>query len=458
MRIKKYDAGYSRRHFISQLSRGLLTTGVLAPLWEVIADTGDITNAYPDELLSIDGYTKGKLNVGDEITADNVNLVKDLLDPIRYQQISTMGRKLRLTDTTTDIMKLSPWEYLHATLANDGQAVLDATGNIVTRKGEPWIGGNPFPNPKSALEAFANITLSWGRHDVSCYAIKEYDLDERGEQAYHYQSYWVEMAATGRLVLEPKPYLPEHKDKLRYQSVLFTYPNDSKGSSYLNIWDYDQNQFPQLYGYLPAFKRVRRFPTNQRFEPLVPGSSLYLSDAWAAGDPLLTWGNYKIIHRGPALAAVSRSWNPAQSNWEHGTHGGDDGQTFWDTDVELVPEAIVVEAEPIKYPRAPVSKKRVWIDARTQLPLTMVSYDRRGEVFRSFDGAYSLFESGDQRVMDGNHPYWSWTRVHAHNVQTNRMTRLEQVKEVSGGYRSAVNEPGVYDRYLTRSALRRLGV
>ena len=61
-----------------------------------------------------------------------------------------------------------------------------------------------------------------------------------------------------------------------------------------------------------------------------------------------------------------------------------------DTEVELVPEAIVVEAEPTGYPRAPISKKRVWFDARTLLPLSMVSYDRRGEIYRSFDGAFSL--------------------------------------------------------------------
>ena len=125
--------------------------------------------------------------------------------------------------------------------------------------------------------------------------------------------------------------------------------------------------------------------------------------------------------------------------------------------MELVPEAIVVEAEPTGYPRAPVSKKRVWFDARTLLPLTMVSYDRRGEIYRSFDGAFSVYEDGDNKVMDGKHPYWSWTRVHAHDVQTNRMTRLEQVQEVSGGYRTQVNVDGVYDRFLTQAALRRLG-
>jgi hypothetical protein len=87
----------------------------------------------------------------------------------------------------------------------------------------------------------------------------------------------------------------------------------------------------------------------------------------------------------------------------------------------------------------------------------MVSFDRRGEIFRSFDGAYSLYEKGDKRVMDGEHPYWSWTRVHAHDIQTNRITRLAQVREIEGGYRTLVNDPGVYERYLTQTALRRLG-
>ena len=123
----------------------------------------------------------------------------------------------------------------------------------------------------------------------------------------------------------------------------------------------------------------------------------------------------------------------------------------------VIPEAIVVEAEPVKYPRAPVSMKRVWFDARTLLPLSMVSFDRQGKMFRSFDGAFSLYSDGSNAVMDGAHPYWSWTRVHAHDVQTNRITRLQQVRELPGGYRTTVNDQGVYEKYLTQSALQRLG-
>lgn len=457
MHIRKYDFDYSRRHFLDQLRRGILATGVLAPLWPTLSRGGEITGVYPEELLSIEAYTKGRISAGGIIDANNVELVKELLDPIRYLQIAQQGRRLELVDTTLDALSLSPKEYVEATLRNQGQAKFDIDGNVVTLEGRPWIGGNPFPDPQTALEVFAGITLTWGRRDASFYAIREHDVGPDGKVEYQYDLCWVELAPVGRTVLDPKPYWPGHEDKLRYQSVFFVSPNDVKGTSFLNIWPYDQRKFPDLLGYLPAFKRVRRFPTNQRFEPLIPGSSLYLSDAWTAGDPFLTWGNYRIVGRGPTLAGVSRNWNSAHQNWEHTTHGGPLGNTFWDMKVELVPEAIVVDAEPVSFPKAPISRKRVWFDARTLAPLMMVSFDRRGEIFRSFDGAGAVYSDGANVVLDGAHPYVSWTHVHAHNIQTNRMTRLEQVKEISGGYRTSANSPDLYERYLTQAALRRLG-
>lgn len=461
MKLPRYDPAYGRRHFLKKIAGGLAGgsmagSGVLMPLWDAIAQTGDIRKAYPDELLSMEGYTKGRIKTGDEINASNVELVKDLLEPIKYAQIATLGRRLKIVPTTTDVMRLSPWEYIEATLSNQGQARFDQDGNVVTRDGKPWIGGNPFPKPQSALEMFAGLTLSWGRHDSCLYAMKEYDLNSAGDVQFTYECGWAEMAAVARVSLDPKPYWTGRESKLRFQSVFFSKPDSIRGTSFLNIWNYDQRTFPELYGYVPAFKRIRQFPTDQRFEPLIPGSTLYLSDAWTAGDPLYTWGNYRIVGRGPALAAVSGNWNSEHPNWEHTTHGGPKGKTFWDTNVEFVPEAVVVEAEPIKFPRAPVSKKRVWLDARTQLPIAMVSYDRRGEPYRSFDGAYALYEAGGKSFMDGKHPYWSWAQVHAFDVQSGRMTRLEQVRSI-GGHETRVNEAGIYERYLTNAALMRMG-
>lgn len=460
MHVKKFDHQYSRRYFLESVSKGLITAGVLGPLWPAIAKSASIENVYPDELLDIGLYTKGKVNVGDLITADNVEHVKDLLDPVAYVQVSQMGRRIRIVETTTDVTKMFPPDYLEATLSNAGRARFDDAGNIVTENGDRWIGGNPFPDPKTAEEVFSNLILSWGRHDQSLYAIRDWEIGPDGGLDYQYDFAWAEMNAAALTNHPDGPYMPgeAHQDKLRHQAVWFTHPNDAKGSSFLNTWYYDQRKLPDLYGYLPAFKRVRRFPTNQRFEPILPGMTFFLSDAWGAGDPMLTWGNYKIAHRGPHLGAVSKNFENADDNWEFSTHGGDQDQTFFDLNMELCPDVIQVDSEPVGYPRAPVSKKRVYIDARNSMYVGNVTFDRRGDVWKSFEPSYSQLNKPNGTVMSGDKPDWSWRTVMSHDIQTNRMTRFVQAKEIRGGIASGYNTgPDMYEKYLTVQAIRRLG-
>jgi hypothetical protein len=456
MHIRKYDFDYSRRVFLEKTLKGTAAAGVLGPLWAQIGHAADITKAYPDELLSIEAYTKGKIKPGDVVTADNVDIVKDLLDPIAYQQVKTMGRKINIVETTRDVTKLFPHEYLEATLRNQGQGMLDGDGNVWAKGGKPWIGGNPFPEPENGLQAMANVTLSWGRHNFSMYAVKDWEISPGGDISYTYDFVWAELNTTARA---DGTIWNDKKDLLRYQSVWFTAPNDTKGSSFLNTWDYDQRKFPALLGYLPAFRRTREFPTNQRFEPLVPGITFFLSDAWSSGDPLLTWGNYKIIERKPMLGAVSQNWTGGRNaNWEREVHGGPKGQTFHETYMELCPECIVVEAEPTGFPRAPVGKKRVWIDVRNGMFVAYVTYDRRGEIWKSFEPGFSQYVDGDAVFMDKGHPAWSWNYVLCHDSQANRMTRFIQARECTGGYKSGYDDADdVYNKYLTVQAINRLG-
>ena len=420
MHIKKYDFDYSRRFFMEKTAKGAMGLGVLTSLAPLIGNTGDITKAYPDELMSIEAYTKGKIKEGDIVDANNVEHVKDILDPVAYVQITQMGRRIRIAPTTRDITQLYPHDYLQATLRNQGKGALDANGNVAVKDtGKPWIGGSPFVDPQSGLEAFANVTLSWGRHDTSIYAVDDADIGPEGDVEYNYQLGWCEQNTVALVSNPDGPYLEGQEDKLRNQSVWFTYPNDSKGTSFLNIWKYDQREFPDLFGYLPAFKRVRRFPTNQRFEPIVPGITFFLSDAWAAGDPMLTWGNYKIVGRGPFLGSQSGTWFGDQENYSKDSvlHGGKKGHNFYEVDFQLCPEVLVIEAEPTGYPRAPVSKKRVWLDVRNMAAIAYVTYDRRGELWRSFEIGFSQQKKGDLAQLEKNgHPAWSWSYVHAHDV------------------------------------------
>jgi uncharacterized protein DUF1329 len=456
MRIRKYDFDYGRRALLQKAAVGA-SAGVLAPLWPMITN-GDMSKAYPDELMSVEGFTKGKVKTGDMVTADNVDFVKDLFDPITYQQIKTMGRKIKIVETVKDPTQLYPMAFLETTLKNKGKAKLAADGNIVeAATGNPWLGGLPFVEAKTGEEAIANLTLSWGRHDYCQYAIRQWDIDPSGNQAYQYDFVWAELQANARL--DGKPFQGK-KDLLRIQSVWFTSPQDVSGSSFLSTWYYDQRKYPDLAGYLPAFKRVRQFPTNQRFEPLLPGITWFLSDAWAAGDPMLTWGNYKIVGRQPMLGPVSNNWAGSKNNWEIGTHGGAKGGTFLDANFSMCPECIVLEAEPTGYPRAPVGKKRVWIDVRNQQFVAYITYDRRGQEWKSFEVGWSRYQDGSAIVKDpkGNSE-WSWTYVLSHDIQANRMSRVTHTKACAGGYTSEFADNGldVYNKYLTTTAITRLG-
>jgi hypothetical protein len=298
--------------------------------------------------------------------------------------------------------------------------------------------------------------LSWGRHDASLYAIRDWDIGPDGSEQYQYDFCWAEQNTVG-LVNSDSPYWEGREDLLRYNSIWFTHPNDSRGTSFVNTWYYDQRKMPDLFGYIPAFKRVRRFPSSQRFEPLVPGITLFLSDGWCAGDPMLTWGNYKVVERKPMLGGISENWHGSNPNSEPKTHGGPKGNTFFETSMELIPEVLVVDLEPTGFARSPVGKKRVWLDARTMMFTACVTYDRRGELWKSVEATTSQFVDGDTVKMDGKHPGWSWTKCHCHDIQTNRMSRFYHAEEIRGGYKSGWNQENLYEKYMTVPAIRRLG-
>ncbi len=184
MHIRKFDRGFSRRFFLEQLTKGVLATGVLTPLWPTIARGKTLEGVYPDEISTLEGLTGGKINTGDVINASNVEHIKDLIDPVSYLQITQMGREIDTHASTTDPTWLMPEDYLNASVTNSGRATFDDVGNVRTDDGTAWIGGNPFPEAKTGEEAFANITLSWGRYDQTFYAIREEDLNPDGSVAY----------------------------------------------------------------------------------------------------------------------------------------------------------------------------------------------------------------------------------------------------------------------------------
>lgn len=461
MHIRKFDYDYSRRSFLEKTLLGMGGAGLLSAVWKEACATGDLSRSYPEELLDIEAFTKGHVKIGDVIDQDNVDLVQDIVDPILYQEVKQDGRKFYILPSEHRVETMYPPFFLDATIRNQGMAKFDNDGNVWTVDGQPWIGGLPFPDPQTGDEAIANITLSWGRHDRSMFAIPALVVAPEGNVQYEYDWVWAEQQCTG--LVHPSaggPYLEGYEDKTRLQSIWFTHTRDVYGHAFLSIWKYDQREIPDLYGYLPNLKRVRRFPAGQRFEPYKAGMNLYLSDAWSAGDPMLTWGNWQVIHRGPFLGSTHSQWMPEQDNWQPPLVGGKGGISYFYAGKALIPEVIVFEGEPVGFPNAPVSKRRIFLDVRNMGAVQAITYDRNGEMWKGLEGAGGLLESESRTITasDGR-PEWTWSWAISHDVQRNDVTRFYQGETCRGDWRSQLDpDEDFVNNYLTQSALRRLGI
>jgi len=268
MRIRKYDFNYGRRKMMESVAYGL-GGGVLMPLDQLLAADQDISKAYPDELYSIEAQSKGKVKVGDYIDKTNLEYVKHLLDPGAIEQIGgSEGRRIRIQAPTTTPRDLNNALYYDATVADikaGHKGKFDANGNLTDENGAKWQGGLPFVNPTDGKQVWCNMATNIGRADNACYVIEQKDYGGDAKLEYHYNFQWVELNSTGRT---DRKVFKGLGNELRRQSVYFAASPDVRGTSFLSIWDYDARKIPDLCGYLPEFRRVRQFPSNQRFEPL----------------------------------------------------------------------------------------------------------------------------------------------------------------------------------------------
>ncbi len=459
MRVIKYADGWTRRHFIEQIARGVMAAGVLAPLFEVIGRDGDCSAAYPPELLSIEAYTKGKLKAGDVLNADNVDLVKELLAPVNYWQIKQDGRLVDLIATETDVTKLLPMAYLEATLRNKGVHHIGPDGNVWTKDGKPWIGGNAFPEAKRAAELVLADSLNPLFYDAMVSACREWDTTAEGEVSYVYDYVFVGYQTVGRVAVDPKPYFPGRETDLRILTILVTAPEDQYGNAVVEVKPYDQRQFPITHGYSPQTKRIRTLPGYARFEPAFPGAAWFTSDATPAGDPALTWGDFKLVGKGPLLAPTHGNCHFGYPNWELPTCGGKTGKKYFRTFMELVPEAYVVDMKPVAYPNCPFSKKRLWYDARTGDCQVYSTYDREGQLFHHADELddYAVRKPGMEWPEGWPDRVWSFMNIHHYDHKSGRMSRIGLVPKIAGGFTNKYNDPKTYDAFCTLDAIRRLG-
>jgi hypothetical protein len=352
-----------RRSFLAlALAAGVLSSA--SRLWPSAA-----SGASP---LGLEEATQGRLRPGLRLSKENAAAARELLTPGTWEKIQRFGLEFPLVETTFDRRALVPREWLEATEHHRGQAVLDGH-QLQTRDGRPWIGGTPFPEPQSGLEAAWNLaSQAWIEYaDDFLYTGGEH-LISRGEIERTLRWVFGGIATVGRIG-SGGPWLAGHEKELYRLVLRYTWPFDIRGTSVLVIRPYDQRQVERAFVYLPALRRVRQVPTRQRWESVM-GNDIFRSDQNGHNDPLAFW-DWRLLGTRPFLLPAVVDDPPVDPV---PAVAGRFPEWPW----ELRPAVHVLEAIP-RDPLCPYSRKLLYLDAAMGKAIAFEFYDRRGELWKA---------------------------------------------------------------------------
>jgi hypothetical protein len=436
---------WTRRDFLKTMG-SWAGAGILQPTISLIGAGKSIAAAYPDEVLSIEKFTKGRVKPGMVISKDNADLVKDIAPEGLYVEL-TRGREIKITETTLRPEIFVPQYWIDATLRNSGKATLDKDNMLWTTDGKPWIGGDPFPQAKTAYEHMWNHLAGFRKEDDVLEGSILKHIDANGTVVRTSEVIFVRVSTTGRVVTDPKPYLPANQDELFRIMLVVLKPFDAYGLSFVTTVPYDQKKLPRTEAYIPTLRRVRNVPTTQRFEPGFPYATFYPSDNDTHADPLLTW-SWKLAGRKPML-------QPAPVNLGSFAKGAtkDDfvfpfvDQKYPRMSWELRPEVYVVEGVP-HLPGAPYSKKLIYIDAIAGRGPVADIYDLQGKIWKWIVFSYTTFEVNGKKITNESMLFFA-------DLQKDYRDNIYP-QAVLGGEKMRVNSGLRLEDWATAPALMRL--
>jgi hypothetical protein len=297
---------------------------------------------------TIEELTDGKVKVGDTITKENVDLVKDLL-PVSTYELVKQGLIMDIGDVSKP-GELVPEFFRKATEASYeafGKPVVDEKVVIYTKDGKVWPGGRPFPNPQNVLEIMANAKYG------ECMDDDDVDVQmcfvNRQAKAYKTVDLFMrQIWCNTRELLPPLGAIPGHEKEYKAFINVILKPRDLRGLGYFSIRHWDEVKHPdQGFTYLPAFKRYIRVSATT-WQDNQAGSDMTNGDSEGLYEPYSYW-QFKLIDTKPMLVSAPTEKSiriPGTRNLDWSQfHGGTGGQRFH-RDVWEVDNFYVIEATP----------------------------------------------------------------------------------------------------------------
>ena len=237
---------------------------------------------------TIEDLTGGKVKNDGLVDKNNVELVKEYLTAVMYENVKR-GMVMRMGNQLPPD-QLNPKAFKEATERNRGKAVMDKNGVVYYEKiGTLWPGGIPFPNAKTGLEAMGNYHYGRVWDTLRNYPIDMWYVNSRGEV---YKSVGQEhryVKCSARTMVPPLGTIPGYENIYIRRISVATYPREITGLGQFTVRYYDPAKtYDTGFAYLPAFKRTIRVSATT-WQDNIAGSDLIYGDGDGFQEPYFDW-------------------------------------------------------------------------------------------------------------------------------------------------------------------------
>lgn len=380
---------------------------------------------------TIEELTNGKIKVGDLITKENVDIVKDHLAVGIYECVQ-QGMIMEMDKNVAPWESVPKW-YRELTRKNHemyGDPVVDENAVIHTKDGDPWPGGTPFPEPKTTLEILANLKYDRAMDDFCDEGDQQLFVNKEG-RAYKSQILWAShVACNQRLTVPPLGSVPGLEKELYRNIIIVTAPRELKGTGQLQIkhWN-DAEDDDKGFAYLPAFKRVIRISATT-YQDNMAGSDFTWGDPSGGYlEPFKYW-NFEVV--GTKEMIMPNYWGPPSVKLPDGTVDTHvkwtEGKRFPQEKWVVVPVYLVESTPRIKH----IYGKRTFYQLTLPYSNCWINinvtdfYDSQGKLWKVY------MKPGETRYIR-DEPFSMMKSQHMFDLQTRHTTHLLHPIDINCG-------------------------
>jgi len=362
--------------------------------------------------LILAGAVQADVAPGDVVTAANADKIKGLIPDELFPFVAADFSDLKMTVVALEKYPPAP-KYVEATVKYACQASVDEKGLL-----QNYTAGQPFPysewakaatnhacdltpdDPQFALKLAWNVNYRWqGGPGLNLPHWGTSNMRNRGKETWRIsQGEYRRTYFSHRADLLPATHELEPGTDVEWAEFFdVKTPFDLRGTMFL-LYRYNTDKEDDTWAYIPALRRVRRIAATQKSDSLL-GTEFTLEDFYIFAG--YVWDQqWEFMGESTKLAAVNskRTCFPSiigpeeatltsgmtrlgnEEEWYHCHFGPYQALAFVD---ETWQKRAAFELDDIPRQKGhPYSRKKIWYDKETMMPIYSIMYDRAGKPYR----------------------------------------------------------------------------